>query len=689
MITTYRDIGTTNAVKLLPIIRSLNGYIQLFTELDHHIEVGDHVFITYSGNTETLSNMDLDNFYYVNKNADIYHPYSQGYKVLFVNKEENSFTIERFIFTIDDLDNFKDHFVSSVRCDEIEFTGGSINSTVFLNAEIEPIDNEISLEQCVMFKGEINNTDIKNKYLDSHRTLKLTDNEDGTYTKNINLNNNGQGYSIFYNLTETINDSDIYGGFFYNCNLTSTNDNKIYNGFFEDCTISGYTINGGYFNNTELSDNCVWNNGYWTNDDPFTLNWGGGVFVNGIFEGEIWQNGTFIDGEWRGLTWWDGKFLGGKLIGVDYIDGDGKRIVSTWENGRFNGGEIEPVTQLVWLNGRINGGKIKNLVFNDGEIYGGEFGINVFIKKSNIFNGNFKTEIFKLSIISNSNIYNMLSDFYLLTNNKIFNGNFNLNVIFNNIIDGGDFKEIRVHYPSIINNGIFNKTRISNFTTSCNKSFLKRCIVKFKNLFISGDPQTKTKTLLFFPDGHDFTINDEGKTIRLLGFESPELNITTTISNQVYEDGLGNTHNNVGSNYITIDSPEIDENWKTTFFNNTGLVLCFGIDNIDGYYNINGGIFNNMDIIQENDNININGGLFNYCKFNFDPTNVGIYNSSLINAIFSCPNWSGGNSYTTPFEIPYKIDYSLLKERKLHYDIAPWDKSNEKYNNVIKKIIIR
>ena len=53
----YDDIGTVNAVKLLPKIDSYNGYIQLYTELDSHIEEGDTVFITYSGD---VSNIDLD-----------------------------------------------------------------------------------------------------------------------------------------------------------------------------------------------------------------------------------------------------------------------------------------------------------------------------------------------------------------------------------------------------------------------------------------------------------------------------------------------------------------------------------------------------------------------------------------------------------------------------------------------------
>ena len=60
----YDDLGTVNAVKLLPKIDSYNGYIQLYTELDSHIEEGDTVFISYSGDTNQLD-IFLDNYSYV------------------------------------------------------------------------------------------------------------------------------------------------------------------------------------------------------------------------------------------------------------------------------------------------------------------------------------------------------------------------------------------------------------------------------------------------------------------------------------------------------------------------------------------------------------------------------------------------------------------------------------------------
>ena len=86
----YDDLGSINAVKLLPKIDSYNGYIQLYTELDSHIEIGSNIFITYSGDTTDLNigtDVILDNYIYmVYSNDFIYDSFAQGYTVIYIDK---------------------------------------------------------------------------------------------------------------------------------------------------------------------------------------------------------------------------------------------------------------------------------------------------------------------------------------------------------------------------------------------------------------------------------------------------------------------------------------------------------------------------------------------------------------------------------------------------------------------------
>jgi hypothetical protein len=552
-----------------------------------------------------------------------------------------------------------------------------------------------------MFSGEVTNVILDDKYESSHRSLKLQYDGNVSYSKYFCLNNDNYGYSYFYNLTNTINNCEIYGNTYYNCRITADTQTTLDGGYFEECNISGYTIDSGYFLNSTLDTNCIWNYGYWNspylidgvinpNFVPFTLDWNNGIFVDGIFGNSIdtiWKNGSFLNGEWIGLEWQGGKFINGTLIGVDYIS-SGETIVSRWNSGKFVNGVIDPVGEhLVWFDGVVNGGIINNTTFDKVNIYNGTFD-NCVMKYGNIYNGTFNSVL-----LNDLNIYNgifqyiydgttnQVIDRMLISKCKIYGGDFSslnsitstyllLSHIYNCEIYGGYFNNMFFSYPSDFYNGKFDNCKISDALQLLNKA-----IIKIKKLF-DGVVEKKV-IVIYFPNGHPYSLSnvnvgdDIGKFIQLRGFNSPELNIDTQISDTHYTDSNNDDYDNIGDGYITIDYP--GEDW---FFDNTGVVYskqCY--TNHEGEYNIYNGTYNSCNIHQYNNNINIIYGLFNFGVMDFDQHNNGIYNYTEINGV----------RYATPYTIDYKANYNLLRERKLYYDIAPWDYSNDRFDNIFKK----
>ena len=394
----YDDLGTINAVKLLSKIDSYNGYIQLYTELDSHIEEGDMVFITYSGNTHDLD-VYLDNYTYVCYSDNfIYDDYSKGYKVLYVDKNINTFVINRFIYTIPPKSSISGHYVCSVFSNEININKGIIDGTFFKDANISASTNSVEVNQCIMIKGNFSNVYIKSKYDNNYLTLSTKLIND-VYTKYLNLNNNDYGYSYFYNSTN-IKNCEISTGNFINCTISSTDSNTISGGYFSYCYIDKYIIYDGYFYNSVLNTNCVWKYGIWNGDigNTFILdNWYDGIFINGIFGNGTdsrWNNGKFLNGIWRGNVWLNGKFSGGLFEGNGKNDSStNKFIQSEWLNGQFTGGKLLNATgnTISWRNGEILGGEIYNLIVNGGTIYGGDF-YNSSFKNATIDGGNFHTQ---------------------------------------------------------------------------------------------------------------------------------------------------------------------------------------------------------------------------------------------------------------------------------------------------------
>jgi len=693
----YDDLGTVNAVKLLPKIDSYNGYIQLYTELDSHIEEGDTVFISYSGDTNQLD-IFLDNYSYVIYSDNfIYDQYAQGYKVLWVNKMLNSFVINRTIYSIPKNSKIYGYYVSIVVCNNITIDNTNIDGTLFRNATIN--SNNI-LKQCVILEGDIIGCDIIDKYDSNYVSLLLDyDSDSDTYKKYSNLNNNGYGYSYFYNLNSSIYNCNIYNGNYYNCSINNTLDKTINDGCFYGCSIYNYHIYDGYFYNTqELSNDCVWHYGKWYGN-TFELNsWEDGIFLDGIFGNSlnsIWQNGIFLDGIWKGLIWVNGEFSGGLFEGTGYTDATLQLINTQWYDGKFKGGKMLNSTfnTIYWKTGDVYGGELNNVIFNKVNIYDGEF-YNVTIKNSNIYGGNFEVIRDNLAVynrITNTNVYggDFNGEWYLpiydLSNNfssstyglnefsdsVISNGNFKYSAFYNfNEIKNGDFNESMFFSPIIVgggkfygnvNNNIINSSlsvvetyRSNQFNSE--KFSMSKGSIRNKILRDTVTSTNVNKILIEFDNGHNFNIYDAGLEVQLVGFNSQELyeQNVNLIENDRYLDL--STYNGgydwafaVGNKYIIID--ETYYNWM---YGDTGLVrkmdwLTTTTSASTLQYTINNGLFNNTYFYG---NIHIYNGVYNNVNMrNGIQFYNGIFNGNYFQSQSGLTdnNWYNGNFYSGVF----------------------------------------
>lgn len=632
----YDDLGSINAVKLLPKIDSFNGYIQLYTELDSHIEEGDTIFITYSGDTSNLNATDviLDN--YINliySTRFIYDPITQGYTVIYVNKNQNTFAINKRLETIPAGKKLYGHFVSKIVCNEINIEKASINSILFKNAEINTtkLDNNISWVQGIVLDGNIYNTTINKKYDTNYISLLLNYYEDtDTYVKYSNLNNNSYDYSYFYNLTSSVKNCIINGGIFYNCSITSDNSGKtISNGYFENCyDITNYNFLDGYLKNSSLNkNNCVWYNGSW-DGGTFDLNtWQNGLFLNGIFgvsdSESIWENGNFYNGTWRGTNWNNGVFYGGLFEGTGKTDNN-EIIYSVWKNGLFNGGTMyrSNFSTIVWEKGTVNGGKLIDVCFNSGTIKGGEI-YNSYIKNCTINGGKILGGTFSNSItsgisynyITNSNIYSGTLQSYIgngviVSDSIIYNGDFDTILFYNNnLFEDGTFKNSTFNNASVFNKGNYDNCNFYKFNTNVNKGTIR------KKILLNSSLELIEKMFIDFSYDHIFDSTDAGGTIKLIGFNSQELYLdanryVSIIANDTYYDptkydGTGFSYmNGVGEKYLIIE----DDVYKEWMYGDTGIIEA-NTQNVDpGSMYFNNGKYKNSYF--EGEGIIINNGSY-------------------------------------------------------------------------------
>jgi len=654
----YDDIGTVNAVKLIPKIDAFNGYIKLYTELDSHIEVGDTVFITYSGNTADLGELDLDNLYYVSfRDENFYNNYAQGYNVLYVEKNNNSFVIDREIISIPIGSKLDGYYVSTVVGDSINIFDGIVDGSYLKNSIINPASyDDVKLKQAVVYGGEINNINFCHKYETGYVSLLLDyDSDNNTFIKYSNLNNSNYGYSFLHNVLDgnAINGCNIYCGNFFNCDIASVDTKFIRGGYFYSCYIDNYEIFDGYFHNTQqLENSCVWKNAKW-DGGVFTLdNWTSGSFISGTFGNNndaVWENGTFYDGVWEGRYWINGNFSGGQFKGQDSQLIGGQITYTEWLDGNFINGKMYNAdfysgvaisgSSFYVKNINVSGGELYSASINNGKITGGEF-YDCSIKNTNICDGEFianETNVdYQYNRLSSCNIYggSFLGEWWTPTydfNSAFTSSLYGLNEISDSIVYGGNFRFTHFHNNNEIKNGdfdnclFFSPINIDNgkfygksdnnriyLTGSTNVIKQRSTYFKSENVNLSKC-KIRSKTVLntsFMPyniiyiefdNGHSFSLNDAGKTVQLVGFNSQELwdaeydiiETNTYYDPTSYSSGNYQYFEPIGENYIALQGL-----FRPWYYGDSGMVRKF--DDFDklskpnsNYFNIYDGQFKN------------------------------------------------------------------------------------------------
>lgn len=334
------------SLKLLNYAKNNNGYLQLFSELDHNYKAGDKLFIVggYLDNTSQLIN--IPDF----TSGTLYNPFSQyktGYKILSVDIVNNAFTID---YPVTDStvvypygtaanrfgnpSNFSNlayntfagnKMYKNIYVSRTSFIAGRIkkavinngifgndtNKIILNNPESTAgsatltniiIINHIASKNITISKGIINSkTDINNPITKKLEILEdLTVDIDNPFlvnTLSVSNNNNGYGYSSFERFKHTSNVTINNGDFNnpYNSNIVITSlatINKAKIGakepmYFNGCSINNITMNAGELNNVYHD--------------------GGLISANNIkFNTLITLNATSL--EWSGTTPGDVKF---------------------------------------------------------------------------------------------------------------------------------------------------------------------------------------------------------------------------------------------------------------------------------------------------------------------------------------------------------------------------------------------
>lgn len=678
----YDDLGSVNAVKLLPKIDSYNGYIQLYTELDSHIEEGDIVFITYSGDTNQLGVTDvlLDNYAYsILLNDYIYGGYTQGYTVIYVNKNFNTFAIDRSILTIPPSKKLYGHYVSRVSCLNITMDKASIDSTLFKNADIN-LDlglNHVNWMQGVVLDGNIFNVELTNKYNINYLTLKLQyDETTNTYTKFSNLNNEYYGYSYFYDLDSSIKSCDIYSGNFFNCNIIGdpTVTGSCMNGYFDNCILTNYNINNGYFKDCVVNQS-EWYYGIWDGGFFHLPVWRNGNFLNGVL-GSLdyqvtWQDGYFTNGIFRGIYWQNGSFLGGLFEGTGRTDsGTGQQTNTIWENGKFLGGVMKNSMwdHTNWQDGKVIGGTLYNVVMNNGVIEGGTL-YNTTAKNVTIEGGTFVGNYFSYTgltgtystgyshnyitdcLIYGGDFVSDLSGHNYIQDSTIYNGNQNSSEFYNNnIIEDGNFLNSYFYLPITVEGGTFDTCSFQKKLYNSSKATIR------KRTLLDPVDHLVDRICLEFKNGHFFTQSNTGKTVTLQGFSTQELNgiSLTIIGNNTYRDPStfisGFVHpyvSGVTNDYIIVETGSTI--YKSYMFGDSGIVTGDLYDLPVGNFILNEGTYKNSTFIGD---VVVNSGVYNYSYMRSGVTfNNGVFNGSEFRSLSgqSDNNWYNGIFYNGIF----------------------------------------
>jgi len=627
----YDDLGTINSVKILSTLNNYNGYIQLYTELDSHIEEGDVVFLTYSRslNKPIESDIVLDNFLYTIDNG-LYSEFSDGYLVIYVNKNNNTFVINRKIETVKLNKSILHHYVSKITINDANITNGSIDSSFFRYLELSGATTKWI--QGVIYSGETNDLMINKKYDDNYLSLKqkIINNN---YSKYFTINNDGYGYSEFLNISPLKN-SIINSGIYNKCNIISTNYKDINNGYFIDSIITKYNINYGNYINTELY-NCIWNDGKWYSNNEFLLDtWNDGVFYGkSMSSATTWKNGVFLSGTFNGKSIEGGKIKSGNIIG------DFTNNYMTIKNTIINGGFIyNNNNKITILDSIVSGGLIQNSI----------------IQNSTLNNGNIKNSTISSSIIdgisiSTSYVFDNEYDSGIISTSKIFDSIFHTKEInisnnemsYNNILYNGTFSNNIFKKSITIGSGYFNDN-IFNITNGT----IQKC--KITSTYLKDSNGNKKVFTLILENGHN--IRNSSLSIILGGFSNNLLNGTHIIDTTTYTDPTdynGSSFNSVeysGNTYVLLSGIT----WDDDYDGNIGYIQ-YNNTTINEQIVINNGYFKLDDM----SNVTINNGYFNGTyihsgsTFNNGNFDGGLFLSTIAENIDN--NWYGGTFYNGDF----------------------------------------
>ena len=305
------------SLKLINYAKNDNGFLKLFTELDHEYSIGDKIFVVGGYLDKSAELLHISD--YSSGTPTQYNPFNSdrnGYKILATDIVNNSFTINYIVtdatvvypygitlnrfgdpqdavniaynsFTGNDM--YKNIYVSRTCFIAGALKKGEINNGIFGNddntvilnnpsttgtaaTQANIVINHIASKNIAISKGIIKSkTDIVNPitkklYVVEDLSIDI-DNPFSTYTSGITNNNNGFGYSSFESFIHS-NEVIINNGDFNN-----PYDNKIqFNSlatitrakigaaepmYLNGCAIDDITISAGILNNTTYTSGII------------------------------------------------------------------------------------------------------------------------------------------------------------------------------------------------------------------------------------------------------------------------------------------------------------------------------------------------------------------------------------------------------------------------------------------------
>lgn len=461
----YTDSGKgSNCTPLCNLIENKNGYIMLRTTVDSGLKVNDICYISYNFLGTTVR---LDNYYWTLSN--IYSNHATGYKILDVDIQNNTITIDKLYSDLNTFGNqiigLTNHFISKVSMLNSKITNTKLNSSFLYNTNIT--GTTVIWNQAVMYNATLEATHITDKFDNNYTSLNV-DTNSTTATKRYSKNNDGYGYNYFTNMT--FNNCTLDNG---NYNICTFNNCTLNGGYYNLSNITQYSIiNGGYFKTCSVSGNCTWNDGSWDyagfivpGYNPFGPNvWNNGTWINGFQTNSsfIWKNGTFKKGTLTQASWLYGTVAAVNtsdviFSGVSWVDGNfknGEFIQGIWSSGTFSGGEFLGST---WYNGTFSNGLFDKYISTYSNWYNGTF-------NSGTFNTSFWWNGYLLGGRMNSSTwYNGICNGGNITdtpwnNGEIYNGNYSNNDMYTVKMYGGTIESSRVNNLSLKNGNIINTT---------------------------------------------------------------------------------------------------------------------------------------------------------------------------------------------------------------------------------------